>query len=108
MVPRVAGPLGDMEKSLFFAIAAKKGRVRWCPNLDGKLLRVRYRSHATFSRQPRQVRKEATVTGSYVCSGFPVPGFFSLSTARLIHTRFSSWEGDFSLGSLRTLCVLSG
>jgi len=48
------------------------------PNPDGKLLRVRYRSHATSSRQPRQVRKEATVTGSYVCSGFPVPGFFSI------------------------------
>jgi hypothetical protein len=49
------------------------------PNLNGKLLGVRYRSHATSSRQPRQVRKEATVTGSYVCSGFPVPGFFHCS-----------------------------
>src|SRR3954465_3183783 len=37
---------------------------------------VRYRSHATHSRQPRQVRKEATVTGSCVCSGSPVPGYF--------------------------------
>jgi len=46
------------------------------PKVDGKLIRVRYRSYATSSRQPRQVRKEATVTGSYVCSGFPVPGFF--------------------------------
>src|SRR5579864_638932 len=43
---------------------------------NGKLTRVRYRSHATHSRQPRQVRKEATVTSSGVCSGFPVPGFF--------------------------------
>src|SRR5262249_9403887 len=39
--------------------------------------RVRHRSRATFSRQPRQVRKEATVTGSFVCSGSPVPGFFA-------------------------------
>ena len=44
--------------------------------VNGKIVWVRYRSHATYSRQPRQVRKEATVTGSYVCSGFPVPGFF--------------------------------
>ncbi len=57
------------------------------PNLDGKLLRVRYRSHATSSRQPRQVRKEATVTGSYVCSGFPVPGFF-IFFAFDLHIRF--------------------
>jgi len=35
--------------------------------------RVRHRFRATFSRQPRQVRKEATVTGSFVCSGAPVP-----------------------------------
>src|SRR6266404_8402561 len=39
--------------------------------------RVRHRFRATFSRQPRQVRKEATVTGSFVCSGSPVPGFFA-------------------------------
>jgi hypothetical protein len=37
--------------------------------------RVRHRFRATFSRQPRQVRKEATVTGSFVCSGPPVPDF---------------------------------
>ena len=36
---------------------------------------VRHRSRATHSRQPRQVRKEATVTGSCVCSGSPVPDF---------------------------------
>src|ERR1700686_108870 len=44
----------------------------------GELLigyRVRHRFRATFSRQPRQVRKEATVTGSFVCSGPPVPDF---------------------------------
>ena len=39
------------------------------------ICRVRHRFRATFSRQPRQVRKEATVTGSFVCSGAPVPGF---------------------------------
>src|SRR6202035_744700 len=37
---------------------------------------VRHRFRATFSRQPRQVRKEATVTGSFVCSGAPVPDFY--------------------------------
>src|SRR5271169_4729393 len=37
--------------------------------------RVRHRFRATFSRQTRQVRKEATVTGSFVCSGAPVPDF---------------------------------
>jgi len=42
------------------------------------ICRVRHRFHATFSRQPRQVRKEATVTGSFVCSGAPVPGFSCL------------------------------
>ena len=45
----------------------------------GELLigcRVRHRFRATFSRQPRQVRKEATVTGSFVCSGPPVPDFY--------------------------------
>src|SRR6266850_7560663 len=41
------------------------------------MILVRHRSRATFSRQPRQVRKEATVTGSFVCSGSPVPGFFA-------------------------------
>ncbi len=47
------------------------------PVFAGVLLkyRVRHRFRATFSRQPRQVRKEATVTGSFVCSGAPVPGF---------------------------------
>src|SRR4051812_22280816 len=40
---------------------------------DARIILVRHRSHATFSRQPRQVRKEATVTGSDVCSESPVP-----------------------------------
>ena len=45
-----------------------------------RIVPVRHRSHATYSRQPRQVRKEATVTGSCVCSEVPVPGlFFSVS-----------------------------
>jgi len=42
-------------------------------NVNAMMVWVRYRSHATHSRQPRQVRKEATVTGSCVCSEFPVP-----------------------------------
>jgi hypothetical protein len=46
------------------------------------MIQVRHRSHATFSRQPRQVRKEATVTGSCVCSEFPVPGLFFCSGLR--------------------------
>ena len=37
---------------------------------------VRHRSRATHSRQPRQVRKEATVTGSDVCSESPVSDLF--------------------------------
>ena len=41
-----------------------------------RMIQVRHRSYAMHSRQPRQVRKEATVTGSCVCSGFPVPGYF--------------------------------
>src|SRR6201982_2564504 len=44
-------------------------------NANVKIDGVRHRSHATHSRQPRQVRKEATVTGSCVCSESPVPGF---------------------------------
>ncbi len=43
-----------------------------------RMIQVRHRSHATHSRQPRQVRKEATVTGSCVCSGSPVPGLILL------------------------------
>src|SRR5580700_1165110 len=53
-----------------------------------RMIQVRHRSHATYSRQPRQVRKEATVTGSCVCSGSPVPGFFDifLSPASKLYT----------------------
>src|SRR5215471_6123383 len=44
--------------------------------VNARMNQVRYRSHATYSRQPRQVRKEATVTGSCVCSEVPVPDLF--------------------------------
>jgi hypothetical protein len=45
-----------------------------------RMIQVRHRSHATYSRQPRQVRKEATVTGSCVCSESPVPGLLDISS----------------------------
>src|SRR5271167_4971641 len=48
------------------------------PQRNAKMNSVRHRSYATYSRQPRQVRKEATVTGSCVCSGPPVPGLIFL------------------------------
>jgi hypothetical protein len=49
------------------------GGDRWFLRANAKMIQVRYRSRATYSRQPRQVRKEATVTGSCVCSESPVP-----------------------------------
>ena len=51
-------------------------RFRFWVIVNARMNWVRYRSHATYSRQPRQVRKEATVTGSCVCSEVPVPDFF--------------------------------
>jgi hypothetical protein len=45
-----------------------------------RMKQVRHRSYATYSRQPRQVRKEATVTGSCVCSESPVPGLLLFPT----------------------------
>src|ERR1043166_9220591 len=42
---------------------------------NAKMIQVRHRSHATHSRQPRQARKEARVTGSCVLSQFPVSDF---------------------------------
>jgi len=36
---------------------------------------VGHRSYAMKPRQSRQVRKEATVTGRFVCSELPVSGF---------------------------------
>ena len=59
---------------------------------------VRHRSRATHSRQPRQVRKEATVTGSCVCSGSPVPGFFLPGLSpEITHypMKFTSWLEKF-------------
>src|SRR5580692_6189018 len=63
------------------------------------ICRVRHRFRATFSRQPRQVRKEATVTGSFVCSGSPVPGFLfcplrSVMTKRLYYDSSDTREFD--------------
>src|SRR5271167_2916180 len=55
--------------------------ARESPLFFARIIQVRHRSHATYSRQPRQVRKEATVTGSCVCSGVPVPGLFILRTS---------------------------
>ena len=54
-------------------LRARRTRVRQ----NARMFQVRHRSYATYSRQPRQVRKEATVTGSCVCSEPPVPGLFS-------------------------------
>ena len=65
---------------------------------DARMIQVRHRSYATFSRQPRQVRKEATVTGSCVCSEFPVPDLFSyyvvpaLPTTRDLPTFYHSFR----------------
>ncbi len=52
------------------------GATRGRHSRNARMIQVRHRSHATYSRQPRQVRKEATVTGSCVCSESPVPGLF--------------------------------
>src|SRR5580765_3419050 len=59
------------------------GQAAGTMNVNARMVWVRYRSHATYSRQPRQVRKEATVTGSCVCSESPVPDFiFSTDNCR--------------------------
>ena len=62
---------------------------------NARMIQVRHRSHATYSRQPRQVRKEATVTGSCVRSESPVPGFifssgFCPSDYQDLHTLYDS------------------
>src|SRR3954470_7469021 len=49
---------------------------------NGKIIRVGHRSHAKHSRQPRQVRKEATATSSCLCSG--------VAGARLLYLPFST------------------
>src|ERR1700683_4902636 len=64
--------------------ACPEGSRRECPfyinRANARIIQVRHRSYATHSRQPRQVRKEATVTGSCVCSESPVPGLFCFAT----------------------------
>ena len=66
----------------------EEGRSQVAPRFaltaDARMISVRHRSYATHSRQPRQVRKEATVTGSCVCSESPVPG--------LSIPQFPSWN----------------
>src|SRR5450631_211154 len=56
--------------------------------LNARMTAVGHRSRATYSRQPRQVRKEATVTSSCVCSGPPVPDLLLLPllSVHLVHT----------------------
>src|ERR1019366_3413682 len=67
------------------------------PVFDNLLIvwRVRHRFRATFSRQTRQVRKEATVTGSFVCSGRRCLAFFIGPSCHLRVARFHD-----NLGSL--------
>src|SRR5215469_708794 len=92
MIPLGCETSGCMELTIVRYVWPE-GKGTFVPKSDGKLLGVRYRSHATYSRQPRQVRKEATVTSSCVCSGFPVPGFFRLDScisAKLERTAPSS------------------
>src|SRR5205823_2809507 len=60
---------------------------------NARMIPVRHRSYATYSRQPRQVRKEATVTGSYVCSEPPVPGLIFCT----LHVRPSGYQDLHSL-----------
>src|SRR3954471_21944462 len=89
---------GRKEKTTLALLAGGRGRppLHWQGQRKqgARIILVRHRSHATFSRQPRQVRKEATVTGSDVCSEspvldlfFPPPTFTSLCTSdyRLLH-----------------------
>ena len=72
---------------------------------------VGHRSHAMKPRQSRQVRKEATVTGRFVCSEVPVSGFMVLlkpSLPGFSHQNFPIripalfWD-FFSAGELRLL-----
>src|SRR5258708_28708835 len=70
LAPKVTGLLPGCNQNLPSQAALR---------VFARMIQVRHRSHATYSRQPRQVRKEATVTGSCVCSGSPVPGLISPS-----------------------------
>src|SRR3979411_1945204 len=70
--------LRSIQIFLFASRNATRGAaLRVAQTLNARIIQVRHRSHATYSRQPRQVRKEATVTGSCVCSGVPVPDLFA-------------------------------
>jgi hypothetical protein len=72
LAPKVTTQASAKELARELQAAAKAVRFPFV-----KIIEVRHRSYATYSRQPRQVRKEATVTGSCVCSGSPVPGLFA-------------------------------
>src|SRR5229473_4777437 len=78
LAPRVTGLLPRCNENLSNQVALR---------VFARMIQVRHRSHATYSRQPRQVRKEATVTGSCVCSGSPVPGLVSPSGQHLLQGR---------------------
>jgi len=72
---------------------------------DVRIEQVRHRSRATHSRQPRQVRKEATVTSSCVCSGSPVSDFFvSRKSVQSPAEQLNSLLPAFSLNKLDIAC----
>lgn len=86
--------------SLYFRISvlasdyfALNGAQRSQQIPDVRMNPVRHRSRATYSRQPRQVRKEATVTGSCVCSEPPVPGFFHNNLPGSLHLDYRNLHG---------------
>ena len=90
------------------ARAALREPLRW----NVRIGQVRHRSYATYSRQPRQVRKEATVTGSCVCSESPVPDLFCSPVFLFSFSSFGSSYGGASdlpitkiYTSLKTLCA---
>src|ERR1019366_1773925 len=82
--------------------SAVQRRSKECALGFARMISVRHRSYATYSRQPRQVRKEATVTGSCVCSESPVPGLFfgSIVVPALLITKIYT--------SFTTLCARNG
>ena len=90
-------------------MSRRVGGDRWFLIANAKMIQVRHRSHATYSRQPRQVRKEATVTGSCVCSEFPVPDLFfpqqpsqgsTTSDYRVLHSFTTLFAGNVFPGHL--------
>ena len=73
-----------------------------------RMIPVRHRSRATYSRQPRQVRKEATVTGSCVCSEPPVPDLFvfphiPVQVRQIAHHR-AQYEVYLRVKGIRVCC----